>query len=104
MLALILKRLFWLAALLLALSYVCFAMIHLSKGSVVYAKSPQAVSAELKAQIESNLNLDKPLNEQYLSWLKGAMSGDFGLRSSRSFVLPCRGSWQAFSAWICRRR
>ena len=78
MLALILKRLFWLAALLLALSYVCFAMIHLSKGSVVYAKSPQAVSAELKAQIESNLNLDKPLNEQYLSWLKGAMSGDFG--------------------------
>lgn len=78
MLALILKRLFWLVALLLALSYVCFAMIHLSKGSVVYAKSPQAVSAELKAQIESNLNLDKPLNEQYLSWLKGAMSGDFG--------------------------
>ncbi len=74
----ILKRLFWLVILLLALSYVCFAAIHFSKGSVVYAKSPQGLSDELTAQIESNLNLDKPLNEQYLSWLKGVMSGDFG--------------------------
>lgn len=52
-------------------------MVHLSKGSVVYAKAPQGVSEELKKQIEANLNLDKPLNEQYLAWLSAAIKGDF---------------------------
>ena len=73
----ILKRVFWLVILLLGLSYACFAMVHFSKGSVVYAKSPQGVSEELKKQIEANLNLDKPLNEQYLAWLGAAIKGDF---------------------------
>ncbi|NDJ27753.1 ABC transporter permease [Campylobacter sp. MIT 12-8780] len=53
-------------------------LIHSSKGSVVFASSPQAVNEQIKIQIESNLNLDKPLLEQYLSWAKGVLKGDFG--------------------------
>lgn len=77
MIRLILKRVFWLVALLVGISYACFAMIYFSKGSVIYSKSPQGVSEELKMQIESNLNLDKPLNYQYLAWLGSAIKGDF---------------------------
>lgn len=76
-LSFVIKRLLWFVALCFALSYGCFVLVHLSKGSVVYAKSPQGLSVELKAQIESNLNLDKTLNEQYFLWLKGALRGDF---------------------------
>ena len=76
MIGFIVKRAIWLLVILFAISYVCFAMVHFSSGSVVYAKNPQG-SALLRAQIESNLNLDKSLNWQYLSWLKGAIRGDF---------------------------
>ncbi|MGX2983503.1 ABC transporter permease [Helicobacter sp. 23-1045] len=72
----ILKRVLSLVILLFAVSYVCFAMVHFSKGSVVYAKSPQGVSDLIKAQIESNLNLDKPLNTQYFAWVKRVVQGD----------------------------
>lgn len=71
------KRTLWLVALLFIASYVCFAMVHFSKGSVVYATNAQGISAVLKARIQSNLNLDKPLNEQYLLWLGRAIKGDF---------------------------
>lgn len=77
MIRFIVKRALWLVALLFGISYACFAMVHFSKGSVVYATNSQGVSAMLKAQIESNLNLDKPLNEQYLLWLGRAINGDF---------------------------
>lgn len=77
MIRFIFKRALWLVALLFGISYACFAMVHFSKGSVVYATNSQGVSATLKAQIESNLNLDKPLNEQYLLWLGRAIKGDF---------------------------
>lgn len=76
-LSFLLKRILWLIALCFALSYGCFALVHLSKGSVVFAKSPQGLSVGLTSQIESNLNLDKPLNTQYFLWLKGAVRGDF---------------------------
>lgn len=52
-------------------------MIHHSKGSVVYAAVPQGVSEAVRKEIESNLNLDKPLLEQYLAWAKGAIRLDF---------------------------
>ena len=72
----VLRRLFWLIFLLLMLSYLCFVMIYLSKGSVAYANSPQALSYELRSRIETNLNLNKPLNEQYLAWLNNFLRGD----------------------------
>ena len=77
MIGFIFKRALWLVALLFVLTYACFAMVHFSKGSVAYAANSQGVSVALKAQIESNLNLDKGLNEQYLLWLGRAIKGDF---------------------------
>lgn len=58
-------------------SFICFTIIHFSKGSVVFAAVPQGVSAEVRKQIESNLNLDKPLLTQYFTWASGTIRGDF---------------------------
>lgn len=74
---LVIKRVFSFVFLLFLLSYLCFLMIYFSKGSVANAINLQA-SKEFKTQIENNLNLNKPLNEQYFLWLKGLIKGDLG--------------------------
>lgn len=53
-------------------------MLHFSKGSVVFAKGGNTISLESKQRLEANFGLDKPLLEQYGSWLFRAFKGDFG--------------------------
>ncbi|EAJ6142516.1 ABC transporter permease [Campylobacter lari] len=77
MLKLIFKRLLWAFFLMIFASFLCFVMIYHAKGSVVFASVPQGTSLKIKEQIERNLNLDKPLLEQYENWLFNAMKGDF---------------------------
>jgi len=71
------KTFSWLVFLLFVSTFLCFSILYYAKGSVVFAKTPQAVSLEVKKQIEENLNLNKPLLEQYFSWAKKALKGDF---------------------------
>lgn len=59
-------------------SFLCFAMLYYSKASVVFASGNDVVSLETKNRIEANLNLDKPLVEQYKIWLLKVFKGDFG--------------------------
>ena len=82
MIKLIMTRLLWAFILIAIFSFLAFVMIHHSKGSVVFAAAPQNVSQAVKKEIESNLNLDKPLLEQYFAWVKKALKGDF----SRSLI------------------
>jgi peptide/nickel transport system permease protein len=68
-----------LAPLLLGISLVIFAIVHLAPGGplAVYAFSPD-FSPELQAQIERNLGLDQPLHVQYARWMQGMLTGDWG--------------------------
>lgn len=59
-------------------SFLCFVMLYYSKTSVVFASGNDVVSLETKNRIEANLNLDKPLLEQYKMWLLKVCKGDFG--------------------------
>ncbi|MBF7043443.1 ABC transporter permease, partial [Campylobacter volucris] len=77
MLQLILKRLLWAFFLIFFASFLCFVMMYYAKGSVVFAAVPQGVSLKVKEEIEKNLNLDKPLLEQYENWAFKALKGDF---------------------------
>ncbi|MGM9972564.1 MAG: ABC transporter permease [Clostridiaceae bacterium] len=40
--------------------------------------SEKAISPEATAALEAKYGLDKPLSEQYITYLKGALHGDFG--------------------------
>lgn len=73
---LILKRLLGAFILMIATSFLCFYFIYFSKGSVVFANSPQSVSQGIRQQIEQNLNLNQPPLTQYTHWLLQALKGN----------------------------
>lgn len=59
-------------------SFLCFVLLHFSKGSIAYANGVNSQSKEFVQRIEQNLGLNKPLLEQYKTWLLKALKGDFG--------------------------
>lgn len=84
-----LGRLLATAALLLALSFIVFALLQLTPGDPaqnllgVRASTPEAL-----AEIREQYNLDEPFVTQYLLWLEGVVQGDFGqsIRSGEAVV------------------
>ncbi|MBI1415649.1 MAG: ABC transporter permease subunit [Limimaricola sp.] len=76
----LIKRLAGAIPLLLGISLILFAIIHLAPGGPtdVYADNP-SVSPEALQQIITRFGLDKPVPEQYLLWLKAMVTGDWGL-------------------------
>jgi peptide/nickel transport system permease protein len=66
------------ALLLLALSLVAFALLHLAPGDpAALLCGPDATPADLAA-VRAHWGLDRPLPLQYLSWLGHALRGDLG--------------------------
>lgn len=76
----ILKRLLLLVPVLFGVSVITFSIMHLVPGDIIdimiglNPEAEEAVGDELRAEY----NLDRPLWEQYLLWLKGALLLDFG--------------------------
>ena len=77
----LLRRIAQSAVVVLAMSLLAFAGIHLVGDPVYLLVDPAATAAELEAARQS-LGLDRPIHQQYLSFLSSALSGDLG----RSFV------------------
>ena len=79
---LILKNLAKVALLLLAVSFVSFALINLSPIDPVQANVGQAayvnMSEEKRAQLQEYWGVDAPLWQSYVSWLADALHGDLG--------------------------
>ncbi len=78
MLKYVVRRLLATIPVLLGLSIVLFAFVHLLPGDPVAALLGQHATPELTAEIRSRLGLDKPLYEQYLIYLGQLLSGDLG--------------------------
>lgn len=74
------RRFLFLIPLLLGLTIVMFALIHLAPGSPVTAMlGPQGASnPDYLAQQKKNLGLDQPLPVQYLTWLGNVLQGNLG--------------------------
>lgn len=75
------KRLIQGVIVLVLVSMVCFAMFRFTGDPVVMLAGKDATYEE-REQIRVAYGLDRPVYEQYFSFLKGAMQGDFG----RSYV------------------
>lgn len=80
MAAFIVRRLLTAIPLLLGISMVLFVLIHLPPGGPadIYAGSPTASAADL-ARMNENLGLNDPLPIQYVKWLRGMVTGDWGV-------------------------
>jgi peptide/nickel transport system permease protein len=79
MLGYVLGRLIRSIPLLLGLSVVVFSLVHAAPGGplTVYLSNPN-VRPEDIARLEKALGLDRPLHEQYVSWLAAFLKGDWG--------------------------
>lgn len=77
--AYILRRILGALPLLLGISVILFAIVHLAPGGPldVYADNP-SVSKEALDQIAKAYGLDKPVPVQYFMWLKSMAVGDWG--------------------------
>lgn len=87
----ILRRLVTLVPILLGVSLVTFALIHLIPGDALDALigTQYALTEEQAAALRRYFGLDKPLHEQYWTWLTSAVRGDMGysIRTGKP-VLP----------------
>ena len=75
----LLRRFAALIALLVGISVLVFAMVRLIPGDPAMTILGQASADPASvARLRQQLGLDQPLTSQYLTWLTGALRGDFG--------------------------
>jgi peptide/nickel transport system permease protein len=74
------NRILYLIPVLLILSIVVFSMVHFLPGDVidVLAGEESINDPEVRAALEKEYGLDKPIYMQYLVWLGKVLRGDFG--------------------------
>jgi len=63
---------------LFLVSVFIFGLVHLMPGDPALVIAGDIASDELVDKIRTDLGLDRPLLEQYVAWLSGAVRGDFG--------------------------
>ena len=73
------SRLLQSVVLLLIVSALVFALIHAVPGGplAIYLENPNVRPEDIE-RLRQSLGLDRPLVEQYLSWLSGFVRGDWG--------------------------
>jgi peptide/nickel transport system permease protein len=76
----IVRRIIYGLLMLLVMTVFTFVVMRLVPGDVVTLQLAQAgvVSEEQMAALKSEMGLDKPVWQQLLIWLKGALQGDLG--------------------------
>lgn len=74
------NRILYLIPVLFILSVVVFSMVHFLPGDVidVLAGEESINDPEVRAALEKEYGLDKPIHMQYLVWLGKILHGDFG--------------------------
>lgn len=81
MLGYLLKRLSFMAPMLLGITLISFLVIHLTPGEpgVMEMEMNPKVTKEVRERIRAFYGLDKPLHVQYWVWLKRIVKLDFGI-------------------------
>lgn len=74
----LLRRLLQIPIGLLIVGTVVFILIHLAPGGPVVALSGEYATDDIRREIERFYGLDRPLPEQYLTWLLALLRGDLG--------------------------
>lgn len=85
------RRLLAVLPVLFIVAVIVFFIIHLTPGDPAATILGQEATPEEVQALRQQMGLDKPLGEQFLSWVGGALKGDFG----ESFFLD-KPVWAAF--------
>ncbi|MHB9090875.1 MAG: ABC transporter permease [Chloroflexota bacterium] len=63
---------------LVVVSLIIFALVHVTPGDPIQIMLGQQTSPEAVAALRQQYNFDKPLHEQYFIWVANAVQGDLG--------------------------
>ncbi|MGX2948348.1 ABC transporter permease subunit [Frederiksenia canicola] len=75
----IIKRILMVIPTFLAITLITFALVHLIPGDPIEIRmGERGLTPEIHAQMMQQLGLDRPLTEQYFSYIKGVLQGDLG--------------------------
>ncbi|MGJ8603828.1 MAG: ABC transporter permease [Marivita sp.] len=78
MLLFVLRRILYTLPIMLGVSLVCFALVHISPGDPLVSILPPDASVELQEQMMAIYGFDKSYPEQFFRWLGLALQGDLG--------------------------
>lgn len=76
MLSYLSRRIFWIVPVLFTVSIITFGLMHAVPGGPW--DSEKRLPASVQARLNAEYGLDKPVHEQYISWLGGFVQGDLG--------------------------
>ncbi len=74
----LIRRLLHALPIALAVTLLCFSLVHLAPGDPLSAVLPSDASQEMIDRVKADYGLDQPLPAQYLHWLSRALQGDLG--------------------------
>ncbi|MBO0711778.1 MAG: ABC transporter permease [Acetobacteraceae bacterium] len=108
------RRLLGAIPILLGVSLVVFALVHIVPGNPIDLLMPPEASPEVIAEMKAAFGFDKPLPVQYILWLSHAVRGDFGLSVfnaspvwpqlaaalANTFILAILAAWLGFTLGI----
>jgi ABC-type dipeptide/oligopeptide/nickel transport system permease component len=92
-----LRRLLWIVPVLLVASIVTFWLMHAAPGSP-WLREGRQLDPGLVASLNERFALDQPVPIQYLKWLTGVISGDFGTSFASGTVRPTQSPFQVHTA------
>lgn len=72
------RRILYAIPIALAVSLVCFLLVHIAPGDPINAILPPEASPAVVQQVRADYGLDKPLPVQFGLWLLHVVQGDFG--------------------------
>ncbi len=72
------KRFVYMLPIMLGVTIVCFALVHLAPGDPLVSVLPPDASQAIKEQMLALYGFDRPYHEQFLRWLWRALQGDIG--------------------------
>ena len=83
------KRVFFTLPILLGVTIVCFALVHIAPGDPLVSVLPPDASQALKEQMMVLYGFDRPYYEQFARWIARVLQGDLGtsIRTGRPVVL-----------------
>ncbi|HYM52791.1 MAG TPA: ABC transporter permease [Candidatus Dormibacteraeota bacterium] len=74
----ILRRVLWLIPVLFVISVITFLLMHAAPGTPFQPRSDRPLPPAILERLERQFGLDKPIHEQYLSWVANFVQGDLG--------------------------
>ncbi|MDB5590974.1 ABC transporter permease [Enterovirga sp.] len=78
MLAYLARRVVYTVPILLGVSLVCFALVHIAPGDPLVSVLPPDASLELQRALRTLYGFDRSYPEQFVRWLWRALQGDLG--------------------------